>query len=211
MSNCAPFTKGLWIWNSSDFDKDEYTEFLDRFEYRGGKAECLLSCRDDYSLFINGKFVASNQYSDFDHYKIYDRLDLTPYLREGNNVFALLVWYCGGHSMRFCFSDRGGAIFEVQGDGGEVLLFSSESTPSRKSLAYLSGRKKPLTSQLGYTYLYDSTKEDGWINGIGEGFTPSYAIAPDHFEFFERPTKKALHLDPKNSKIMVTSHNIQLD
>lgn len=206
MSNSI-FKKGLWIWNSDEFDKDEYTEFLDRFEYAGGRAECLLSSRDDYVLYINGKFVACNQYSDFDHYKIYDRIDITPYLRRGENVFALLVWYCGGHSMRFCFSDRGGVIFEIHGEGGEILLHSSEDTPSRKSLAYLSGRKKPLTSQLGYTYLYDSNKEDGWIGGEGDGFTPSYATFPDCFTFFERPIKKALQLDPVKSEIIDKSED----
>lgn len=207
MSICAPFTKGLWIWHSPECGKDEYAEFLDRFEYAGGKAECLLSCRDDYSLFINGNFVASNQYSDFDHYKIYDRIDVAPYLREGNNVFALLVWYCGGHSMRFCPSDGGGAIFEIHGEGGEILLHSSENTSSRKSLAYLSGRRKSITSQLGYTYLYDSTKEDGWVTGDGEGFSPSFATSPDRFTFFERPIKKALQLDPVKSKIIEKSED----
>lgn len=207
MSNDTAFRKGLWIWNSEEFGKDEYTEFLDRFNYNGGKAECLISSRDDYVLYLNGQFIACNQYSDFDHYKIYDRIDITPYLRRGENVFALLVWYCGGHSMRFCFSDGGGVIFEIHGEGGEILLHSSENTPSRKSLAYLSGRKKPLTSQLGYTYLYDSNNEDGWINGNGDGFTPSYAMSPDRFTFFERPIKKALHLAPVKAAIIEKSED----
>ena len=201
------FTKGLWIWNSPEFGRDEYAEFLDHFKYNGGGAECFISCRDDYALYINGKFVASNQYSDYDHYKIYDRIDISPYLREGDNIFALLVWYCGGHSMRFCFSERGGAVFEIHGKDGSILLHSSDATPSRLSRAYLSGREKPLTSQLGYTYLYDSNKEDGWINGEGEGFTPSHAVSHDCFKFFERPIKKALHLDPVKSEIIAKSED----
>lgn len=207
MSNHTPFTTAQWIWHSPERGKDEYAEFLDRFEYAGGGAECLISCRDDYALYINGAFVASNQYSDFDHYKIYDRIDLTPFLVEGENVFALLVWYCGGHSMRFCFSDGGGTIFEVVGNDGRLLLHSSEATPSRKSLAYLSGREKPLTSQLGYTYLYDSNKEDGWIKGDGTGFSPSAVFPKDRFTFFERPIKKALHLAPKSSEIISQSED----
>ena len=206
MSNDSDFTKGRWIWHSKDFGKDEFSEFCDRFDYLGGEVECTLSCHDDYALFINGQFVASNQYSDFDHYKIYDRIDLTPYLTEGENVFALAVWYCGGHSMRFSPSVPG-VVFEVKDPSGRLLLYSSASTPSRKSRAYLSGRAKPLTSQLGYSFHYDSTGEDGWLTGNGEGFSDSWETDLDRFDFFERPIKKALHLQPVKADIIERSED----
>ncbi len=202
MKKYTPFKKGLWIWHTEDFGKDEYSEFLDSFEYNGGGAECFISCHDDYALFINGSFVASNQYSDFDHYKIYDRLDLSPFLRPGKNTFALTVWYCGGHSMRFAPSVPG-VVFEIADKNENILLYSSKNTPSRKSLAYLNGRRKILTSQLGYSFLYDSTKDDGWMTGFNESFESSL----DHFTFFERPIKKAVHLPPMQSKIIERSEN----
>lgn len=206
MKKYIPFKKGLWIWHAEEFGKDEYTEFLDSFEYSGEKLECFISCHDDYALFINGSFVASNQYSDFDHYKIYDRIDLTPYLTEGKNIFALTVWYCGGHSMRFGNSVPG-AVFEIKNESEEILLHSSKDTPSRKSRAYLCGRAKPLTSQLGYTYLYNSAKEDGWMTGSGEGFHSSAERSLDRFTFFERPIKKSLHLPPVNAAIIEKSED----
>ena len=206
MNERLPFANGLWIWPSDNFDKDEYAEFFDTFEYDGGKAECFISCHDDYALFINGVFVASNQYSDFDRYKIYDRINLTPHLAKGKNLFALTVWYCGGHTMRFSHSVPG-TVFEIVGEGNEVILYSSGSTPSRKSHAYMSGRAKPLTSQLGYTFFYDSTKEDGWLMGNGEGFTASAEYSLDRFTFFERPIKKALHLPPVDARIIERSED----
>ena len=200
MNELLPFTKGQWIWQAESHGNDEYAEFLEKFEYRYGKVECFISCHDDYALFINGVFVASNQYSDFDWYKIYDRIDITSYLVQGTNVFALTVYYCGGHTLRFSPSVPG-VVFEIKNDAN-VLLFSSEHTPSRKSRAYLCGREKQITSQLGYTFHYDSTKEDSWLSGNGEGFSSSYALGNSRFTFFERPIKKALHLPRIDSKII---------
>ena len=206
MSKKTPFTKGLWIWHSEEHGNDEYAEFSDTIEYSGGRAECFISCHDDYALFVNGRFVASNQYSDFDHYKVYDRLDLSGFLSRGKNSFALIVWYCGIHSLRF-FPSIPGVVFDVAGENDRPLLFSSEATPSRKSRAYLSGRAKPLTSQLGPTFFYDATKEDDWLTGDGEDFSPSHALPLDRFTFLERPTKKALHLAPAEARIIEKSED----
>lgn len=206
MKNHVPFKKGLWIWHSPEAIKDDHAEFLDFFEYSGGKVECFISCHDEYALFINGRFVETNQYSDFDHYKVYDRIDLSPFLQIGKNTFALSVWYCGGHSMRFSPS-VGGVVFEIADENENILLYSSKDTPSRQSLAYVSGRRKVLTSQLGYTFLYDSTKEDSWKTGNGSGFCSSSESSLEPFTFFERPIKKAVHLSPIKSKITQKSED----
>ncbi len=39
---------------------DTYGELYDGFVGEGGKATCRLSCDGDYTLFVNGRYVASN-------------------------------------------------------------------------------------------------------------------------------------------------------
>lgn len=187
------FKNAKWIWNSFDFDENEYAEFYDKVEYNGGNVALNISVCGDYTLFINGKFAGSNQYGDFEHYKVYDKLDITKYLNQGKNHICILVWYFGKSGMRY-FTPKPGLIYEVVCDEN-VVLSSSELTLSRKSKAYHSGGDiHKISAQLGYSYKYDSTKEDNWILGDLKDFSGSVVIQ-DKKEFYLRPIKK-LRLKP---------------
>lgn len=76
------FKTAKWIWQSESAGADEYAEFYPRFcvakeQLKSGeKIVCRISCDGDYTLFVKDRYVASNQYGDFEHYKIYDELDL---------------------------------------------------------------------------------------------------------------------------------------
>ena len=79
------FNLAKWIWLHGENKKDEYGEFFSLFFANKKPTVCRLSCDGDYALFLNGKFVASNQYGDFEHYKIYDEIDITEPVNEGEN------------------------------------------------------------------------------------------------------------------------------
>ena len=74
------FEKAKWIWVDGNNTPDTYGEFYDEFLWQGERATCRISADSDYTLFINGKYVASNQYGDFPWYKSYDEIDVTAYL-----------------------------------------------------------------------------------------------------------------------------------
>lgn len=152
------FKYSSWIWPQNASGNDTHVEFLSNLEWNGGKAICNLSCDSDYQLYVNGKFVQSNQYLSFDHYKAYDEIDVTPYLNKGNNVIAIHVWYFGVPSQRYQTASAG-LIFEVTVDG-TVALSCSSKVLGRKSLVYESGMCKMITVQLGLTFKYDATKEE---------------------------------------------------
>ena len=181
------FKYSSWIWPQNASGNDTHVEFLSNLEWNGGKAICNLSCDSDYQLYVNGKFVQSNQYLSFDHYKAYDEIDVTPYLNKGNNVIAIHVWYFGVPSQRYQTASAG-LIFEVTVDG-TVALSSSSKVLGRKSLVYESGMCKMITVQLGLTFKYDATKEDGWINGQANGFAPCVEIVKP-CTFCTRPKEK---------------------
>ena len=193
------FKNAKWIWVDGNAAPNTYGEFYDEFVWQGDKAVCRISADSDYTLFINGKYVASNQYGDFPWYKSYDELDVTPYLTKGKNKIAVLVWYFGESTQRY-YAATPGVLYEVV-EGGTVCVESGENTLSRYSLAYKNGLRKNVTKQLGFSYLYDATKETDWINGDVQGFTPS-VLADKDCNLVPRPVKKGELLAPKKGKLI---------
>ena len=189
------FKKAKWIWVENGYSPDTYGEFFRTFTYNGGEAKFRVSCDGDYTLFINGEFVTSGQYGDYEWYKSYDEIDITEYLQAGENKIALLVWHFGESTQRYILA-RAGVIFEVE-QGGQVCVESDENTLARYSLAYKNGYQKKITPQLGFSYWYDATKEDDWVNGNGKGFAPAVCVEKN-CTFVPRPVKKSVLLARKD-------------
>ncbi len=185
------FEKSSWIWLSKGSTPDQYAEFTDTLVFTDKKTVMNLSCDSDYTLWINGAYVSSSQYGDFEHYKIYDTIDLTPYLVKGNNRVDILVHYFGVDSSRYRKADAG-LIYEVICEN-EVVLASREEVLSRLSPTFESGNMKLITHQLGFSFTYNAAKEtDG-------GYTASSNVHKT-CEFFPRPIKKASVYDKKPMK-----------
>ena len=180
------FQNARWIWVEPTGKPDTFGEFYDEFLWEEGEVNCLLSCDGDYTLFINGRYVSSNQYGDFEWYKSYDTIDITPYLKKGKNTFAVLVWHFGIDTQR-SFKAQAGLIFEVK-MGEETLLASGENTKARYSKAYRQGMQKKVTRQLGVSFSYDATKEDGWILS-GEGCEKA-VLVEKNCNFISRPNER---------------------
>lgn len=185
------FEKSKWIWHADGETEDSYVEFKDTFTYESGRVTVRLSCDTDYTLFINGSYAASGQYGDFEHYKIYDTLDVTELVTEGENTVEITVYHCGVSTSRYRPASAG-LIYEIECDG-KTLAYSREDTPSRVSPSYVSGRKLFVSSQLGFSFSFDATKD------TSGGYTPS-ACVEKNCSFFPRPIKKAALLDRKPMK-----------
>lgn len=197
------FRQAKWIWVDSQSSADTYGEFYDEFIWHGNLTECKLSCDSDYTLFINGRFVASNQYGDYEWYKAYDSIDITSYLQKGNNSIAVLVWHFGVSSQRY-LQATAGLIFEIR-EGESVLLASGESTRARYSKCYRNGAQKLITRQLGFSFSYDSTKEDGWQTS-GKDFSTAVTVEKE-CRFIPRPIEKLQLRQRAQSKLLVSENN----
>lgn len=180
------FENSKYIWISNE-GENSFAEFYSPFEYSGKNTAINISCDGDYTLFINGKYASSNQYGDFESFKCYDTIDITDFLVSGTNHLAILVWHFGKDSQRYkrC---QPGLIFELISDG-KTILTSQESVLSRQSKAYESGFERKISSQLGFSYKYDATKEDSWHLGLGSGFEKSHPVSKQS-DFYPRPNKK---------------------
>ena len=195
------FEEAKWIWDVANTQNaDEYVEFYRLVSLKSNKNTTIrISCDGDYTLFINGKFVQSNQYGDFEHYKIYDELDVSSFIKDGENSIAVLVWHSGFNSSRYVIATPG-LIYEILQD--ETTCYVSDTnTLCRKSLAYKSGYKKIITYQLGYSFLYDATREEAWMCGDGKGFEPS-EIQDKETTFYARPNQKLMLKEKAPARII---------
>ncbi len=198
-----PFNSAKWIWVEEASKPDTYGEFYDEFIWEDGEVNCRLSCDGDYTLYINGQYAASNQYGDYEWYKSYDSIDITPYLKKGQNTIAVLVWHFGVDTQRY-MKARAGLIFELQSCGG-VLLASGENTLARYSKAYRQGLQKLITSQLGFSFSYDATQETPWQIS-GDGFAAS-VLVDKNCVFVKRPILKQTLLQPVHGRVIFTEEN----
>ncbi len=191
------FQQAQWIWVNATAAKDEYGEFFIPFTYDGkGKVSCKLSCDGDYTLFINGKYAASNQYGDFEYYKVYDELDITSFVKTGENKMAVLVWHYGEGTMRYA-AYQAGLLCEVTAQDN-ILASTGAHTLSRISKAYQNGRAQWMTPQFGFSFGYDATKEDDWMLS-GKDCTPS-SVVEKNATLFPRPVEKGVLMPVKKGE-----------
>lgn len=199
------FGKSEWIWWNKTAKNDEFAEFYaSLFINNVNGIICNISVDSDYALYINGKYVASNQYGDFSYYKVYDSLDIASFLKEGENHFAVVAWHFGGASQRYAPAPAG-LIFEIV-QGENILLYSDKNTLSRKSKAYVSWKEKLITRQLGYSFRYEADKEDDWKLGVLDGFSSSVVVEKER-EFFKRPILKHNILSKTESMVVEKSND----
>ena len=186
------FGTSAWIWLASGESKDQYAEFLDTVCHVGGKTVINISADSDYTLFVNGEYAASGQYGDYEHYKIYDTIDITHLLHAGENRLDFTVYHCGADTTSRYRPYAAGLIYEVIEDD-TVKARSGVHTLSRLSTTYVSGKGISVSPQLGFTFSYNATKR-----GDG-GYLPSVLIKKE-CGFFPRPIKKHTLLAPKPMK-----------
>jgi hypothetical protein len=175
MSTSTAFEKASWIWCTDTPLADEYGDFYAEFHRQKEERITLsISADSNYAVYLNGTLCAFGQYHDYPYDKVFDTIDLTPLCREGKNRLAITVWYYGESCMSY-YPGRAGLLFAVRGEGG-VLCASGVETLSRLSPTYENHRQKQITSQLGFGFAYDATREDGWIQGECRGFAKSIIV-----------------------------------
>ena len=158
------FEKSKWIWANASARADEYAEFVEDVSFFGKNAELCISSDSNYTVYINGSLAAFGQYADFPYKKVYDRIDVSRYMRQGRNVIAFRVWYYGVDSASTYYPGKAALIYSLFADGA-LLAYSSERTLSRLSPTFVPYKCKSITGQLGLSFEYDSKKADAWMLG----------------------------------------------
>jgi len=192
------FENSEWIWSNACPSADEYAEFYCDFEVGDKNTTLNISADSNYAAYVNGTLAAFGQYADFPHDKVYDSVDISKYCKSGKNSLAIIVWYYGIETTAVYCLGNAALCFEVL-NGDSVAAFSGKHTLSRKSLSYTSHSKKTITSQLGFSFEYDSNKQDDWLAGKLNGFCKS-TVVDQNLPLRIRPNKKLELLPTVNAK-----------
>lgn len=87
------------------------------------KALLRITADDHYKLYINGAFVCEGPAPSYPHAYYYNELDLTPYLHEGENTFAVHTYYQGLINRVWVSGDlRSSFYFDLALDGKTFLV-----------------------------------------------------------------------------------------
>ncbi len=183
-----------WIWYRENAQADEYADFKGGFTYEGGEVFLEISADSNYSAYINGTLAAFGQYPDYPYKKYYDRVNVTEYVKDGENELLITAWHFGMEFSTHCA--RAAAVrFEIV-SGENTLLVSDENISARANPNYVPHMCLNVTTQLGLTYYYDATKTE----------TPygKAVVTSGNDELFIRPIKKLDLLDRMEAEIVMS-------
>ena len=113
--------------------KNRHTLFRQRFcvPVDASKVTLDITADDEYKLYINGMFVAQGPGSAYHFHYPYSQLDITPFVKEGENIIAVHVYYHGLVSRSFTSADyRQGLIAEIESDGRQLLTDQWKCAPA---------------------------------------------------------------------------------
>ena len=143
------------IWTNDINTQDEYVDFFGSFKYTGNAPVHLhITCDGSFTFWINDKKFFFGSCADFPNDKVYYVFDLTKYCQEENN-FKITVWHSGSDTQTYINADAFLAFKVISKK--QILCESGEDILSCKNPNYLSGYKKLITTQLGFSFLYDNT------------------------------------------------------
>lgn len=112
-----------WIWINGDKNLYSFVKFRKLFDYDCGDVYMDITADSRYYLYINGEFLNFGPVRCYPaHYK-FDTLNITPYLKKGKNVLAVLVYKFGQDNFQYIKAKEGLAI-SVSGG----VSFTSDSS-----------------------------------------------------------------------------------
>ena len=153
-----------WIWSPllQENQPNQYVEFRSEFNLETAPAAAALriSVDTNYAAWVNADFAGCGQFGDFPDAPTYSTLELTGLLKTGKNALAVLVHYCGVDHFSYC-PGGAGLWYELEIDG-RILAASDEQTLCRISPPYLQEDTARFNLQMGFTFHYDASREDGW-------------------------------------------------
>ncbi|MBE7053222.1 MAG: alpha-L-rhamnosidase [Ruminococcaceae bacterium] len=109
--------------------KNLHILFRNKFYVKNGNlVKVFISADDYYKLYINGKFVTQGPAPGFNFHYYYNEIDITDFVKEGENTIAVHTYY-QGYINRVWVSgdDRCGLIYDVF-ENDKLILKSDENT-----------------------------------------------------------------------------------
>lgn len=198
-----------WIWNADISTTNHYVQFRHEFEIHSiNNSSLYISVDTNYAVWINGSFVNTGQFSDYPDAKTFDILDVSEYLVTGKNTLCILAYY-QGKSTSVYKKGEPRLIYCLDNLGAKIT--SGESTLCQVSPCYKSGDRELITNQLSFTYEYDASKGDNWLDTdyVCDDSWANAKIVNGDITLSERPIKK---LDIKDrTDVLVQTQGVLIE
>ncbi|MBE6958160.1 MAG: glycoside hydrolase [Ruminococcaceae bacterium] len=131
-----------WIWGEDNITMHNWLCLRKKVTLSAVPAEAIARIAVDsrYWLWINGeKVIEDGQVkrgpNENDSY--FEYVDLTKFLRVGENTIAVLAFYFGNDSKYYSYHSSGQGAFVMEAQLGNVLLVTDESWKVKKHPAFL--------------------------------------------------------------------------
>lgn len=194
------FKEACWIMaNDPAPQVDSYYDYVETFTAQG-QVTLYISAHTNYAVYVNGQFVDCGQLPDYADRVIYDTLDLTNFVTEGENKLVVTQYVVGAPFMTTNVQTPG-IIFALY-QGEKQLAVSSPETLSGRNRKYRSNAEK-ITPQLGFNFDFDA-------NGPETVFAPSVQ-AHRSMELLARPVKKLNIGAPQQFKLLAQGAFLEND
>ncbi|MBE6746611.1 MAG: glycoside hydrolase [Ruminococcaceae bacterium] len=156
-----------WIWDEDNLtEKNVWMCFIKRVSLDKIPEELIahISADSKYWLYINGEtvvFEGGVKRGPDKNSGYYDSLDISPYLKEGENSICALVWFWDNEtSYSYHSSGQGGFLFEATGES--ISIVSDESWKVKRNSSYVNSSLYPPNYRLPeYSIYFDAREETG--------------------------------------------------
>ena len=167
MSNSPSWADAQWIWQQEDGPANTWVAFRKSFNLNEIPDQALSKIAVDtkYWLWINGEMVLFEgglARGAAPNTNYYDEVNLKPYLKEGQNTIAILVWYWGRTRKVHDDSGKGGLLFHA--NLGQQTLVSNADWKLKVHPAYdprSGGGGKSANRVNAYNVKFDARKALG--------------------------------------------------
>lgn len=144
-----------------DDPKFSNRHFLFRKKVTLGKTEkaiLRITADDYYKLYINGRFAAQGPAASYPQAYYYNEIDVTEFLCEGENTFAVHTYYQGLINRVWVSADHRQMLWCTLEADGETVMVSDQSWLCREHSGYSSCGKSPVGTF--YLECYDSASPE---------------------------------------------------
>ncbi len=156
-----------WIWDEDNLtEKNVWMCFIKKVSLDKIPEELIahISADSKYWLYINGEtvvFEGGVKRGPDKNSGYYDSLDISPYLKEGENSICALVWFWDNEtSYSYHGSGQGGFLFEATGES--ISIVSDESWKVKRNSSYVNSSLYPPNYRLPeYSVYFDAREETG--------------------------------------------------
>ena len=157
--------KAKWIWDTDNLTQNNVWLCFNKNVNLDSVPEELIahiSADSKYWLYINGVnvvFEGSVKRGPDKNSGYYDSIDISPYLKEGENRVSALVWFWDNEtSYSYCGSGQGGFIFEAIDK--DISIITDKSWKVKRNSAYVNSSLYPPNYRLPEYSIYYDARED---------------------------------------------------